>query len=118
VTHVNVQGACPTSTINGAEDLPMDCLIPPDPCLHRVALQPVRMEVGGDDEVIKVCAGARHTVLLCSSGVAYACGAGKFGQLGSGVHENASKPQPVAVPAGGKVVGVATGWWHTLILVE
>ena len=84
------------------------------------ALQPRLLEAAAlaDEQVSKVAAGSRHTLLLCASGKAFACGWGAFGQLGTGGFKSASTPQAVAVPAGAKVTDLAAGWWHTLFLAE
>ena len=65
-----------------------------------------------------MAAGSRHSLLLCVSGKAFACGWGAFGQLGTGGFKSASTPQAVAVPAGAKVTDLAAGWWHSLFLAE
>jgi alpha-tubulin suppressor-like RCC1 family protein len=68
------------------------------------------------ESVTGVAAGARHTLLLCASGRAYACGWGAFGQLGTGSF--ASSRVPVAVAVEGTVTDLAAGWWHSLFLTE
>jgi alpha-tubulin suppressor-like RCC1 family protein len=96
--------------------LPLNAQLFPLPC----ALQPRLLEAAAlaDEQVSKVAAGSRHTLLLCASGKAFACGWGAFGQLGSGSFKSASMPQAVAVPAGAKVTDLAAGWWHSLFLAE
>lgn len=76
-------------------------------------MQPVLVEAAEleEEHVAKVGAGANHTLALTRSGKAFAWGAGKFGQLGSGRFEGAGRPQRVAV---GPVSDVAAGWWHSL----
>ena len=82
--------------------------------------QPKLVEDGAlaGDSVVKVAAGARHTLALCASGKAYAWGWGAFGQLGSGAFASARSPQAVAVPGGAKVTDLAAGWWHSLFLTQ
>lgn len=70
------------------------------------------------EHVVAVAAGARHCAALCRSGRAFAWGYGAFGQLGGGGHGGAAAPQLVAVPPGSKAVGLAAGWWHTVLAVE
>lgn len=70
------------------------------------------------ENVAKVAAGSRHTLLLTASGKAFACGWGAFGQLGTGKFDSSRTPVAAAVPAGAKVADVAAGWWHSLILTE
>lgn len=80
-------------------------------------LQPKLVEGALEGEsVTKVAAGARHTLLLCASGRAYACGWGAFGQLGTGSF--ASSRMPMAVAAQGTVQDLAAGWWHSLFLTQ
>jgi alpha-tubulin suppressor-like RCC1 family protein len=85
-----------------------------------LCLQPKLLEAAAlvNDSVVKVAAGSRHTLLLCASGKAFACGWGPFGQLGTGGFASARTPQPVAVPAGSRVVDLAAGWWHSLFLTQ
>jgi alpha-tubulin suppressor-like RCC1 family protein len=92
---------------------------------HRVhpfvsVVQPQLLEDAAlaSESVVKVAAGSRHSLLLCASGKAYACGWGSFGQLGTGRFASSRTPAAVAVPAGAKVVDVAAGWWHSLIVTE
>lgn len=63
-----------------------------------------------------MAAGSRHTLVLTASGKAFAFGWGAFGQLGTGRFESARTPQAVAAP--GKVVDLAAGWWHSLVVTE
>ncbi|KAL4458425.1 hypothetical protein ABPG75_013290 [Micractinium tetrahymenae] len=86
----------------------------------ETALQPKLVESPAlaGESVTKVAAGSRHTLLLTSSGKAFACGWGAFGQLGTGKFGSSRAPAAVAVPAGAKVADVAAGWWHSLILTE
>lgn len=87
------------------------CLPPPQPkLLEAPAL--------AEESVVKVAAGSRHTLLLTTSGKAFACGWGAFGQLGTSKFASSRTPAAVAVPAGAKVTDVAAGWWHSLILTE
>ncbi len=71
-----------------------------------------------DADVTKVACGARHTLVLTAGGRALAWGHNKFGALGVGSFEAVCSPREVAVPAGRRVVDVAAGWWHSLLLVE
>jgi len=87
------------------------------------SLQPQLVESLGaveDDCVVKVAAGARHSVALCSSGKVVTWGYGAFGQLGTAengtARGNALKPEQVVVPKDLKVTDIAAGWWHTLLV--
>ena len=92
--------------------------LPPPPTHTRA--QPVLLETPAlaSESVVKVAAGARHSVALTATGRAFAWGFGHFGQLGTGAYASAAAPQPVALPPATKVVDVAAGWWHTLLLTE
>lgn len=74
-------------------------------------------QLGGDPAVIGVAAGSRHTVLLFNDGNVCSFGFGKFGQLATGKHENASVPQTVPLSSS-KATGISAGWWHTLIVTS
>lgn len=84
-------------------------------CGSTVAsLEPLLVEAASlaDEHVVKVAAGANHTLALTRSGKALAWGSNKFGQLGTGAFTGAGTPQPVAAP--GPVTDLAAGWWHSL----
>jgi alpha-tubulin suppressor-like RCC1 family protein len=68
----------------------------------------------GDDPVVKIAVGGRHSVALTKSGKAFSWGFGKFGQLGNGVFESVSSPKEMVTSE--KVVDVAAGWWHTVVI--
>ncbi len=68
----------------------------------------------GDDPVVKIAAGGRHSVALTGSGKAFSWGFGKFGQLGNGVFESVNSSTEMVISE--KVVDVAAGWWHTLVV--
>jgi alpha-tubulin suppressor-like RCC1 family protein len=71
----------------------------------------------GDDPVVKIAAAGRHSVALTKSGKAFSWGFGKFGQLGNGLFESVNGPKDMVVGiAGEKVVDVAVGWWHTIVI--
>lgn len=72
----------------------------------------------GDDPVVKIAAGGRHSVAMTKSGKSFAWGFGSFGQLGNGVFESASSPKEMVISNGGgeKVVDVAAGWWHSIVV--
>jgi alpha-tubulin suppressor-like RCC1 family protein len=67
------------------------------------------------ETVTKVAAGARHTVLLCASGAAFAFGCNKFGQAGTGSFAPTTAPQRQALPPGEAAADVEAGWWHTVV---
>lgn len=82
------------------------------------SMVPALVEAPGldDERVIKISAGARHSVALCESGAAYSWGYGQFGALGDGTRGNQVVPQKMGVDK--KVVDIAAGWWHTLLVVD
>lgn len=78
---------------------------------------PVLVEGPGLDTetVVKVAAGARHSLALCSSGKVYGWGHAAMGQLGAGATQSTAQPFQVVLPRKSRAVDIAAGWWHTLI---
>ena len=66
--------------------------------------------------MLQVSCGARHTLVRSKTGLAYAWGWNKYGQLGLG--HCACQVVPHAVHMDNAVVEVACGWWHSMLTVE
>lgn len=66
--------------------------------------------------MLQVSCGARHTLVRSKTGLAYAWGWNKYGQLGVGSCTSQTLPQ--AVCRDNNVVDVACGWWHSMLLVR
>ncbi len=67
----------------------------------------------------QVACGARHTVFQTACGAAFACGWGKWGQLGTGDADSRRAPvKVVLLPGGSKVEDIACGWWSSLLSVR
>jgi len=90
-------------------------------CTTVSSLTPKMIESlgAGDDPVVKIAAGGRHSVALTKSGKSFAWGFGSFGQLGNGVFESVSSPKEMVISNEGgseKVVDIAAGWWHSIVV--
>jgi alpha-tubulin suppressor-like RCC1 family protein len=72
------------------------------------ALQGVRVSV--------VAAGALHTLALSEVGVVYSFGLGQYGCLGHGDIADQHTPRPIAALYGVRVVAVAAGGHHSLVV--
>ncbi|KAF5842172.1 regulator of chromosome condensation 1/beta-lactamase-inhibitor protein II [Dunaliella salina] len=76
------------------------------------------------DTIVQVSAGSRHSLALTEQGRPLAWGFNGFGQLGSGDTEDRLMPCAMCLSEAGdenkhgKVVEVAAGWWHSLLLIE
>eukprot|EP00967_Tisochrysis_lutea_P100590 scaffold150211_cov17-Tisochrysis_lutea.AAC.1 len=72
----------------------------------------------------QVSAGSRHSLALTEQGCPLAWGFNGFGQLGVGDTEDRFTPCPMSLSEAGeentqgRVMEVAAGWWHSLLLVE
>jgi alpha-tubulin suppressor-like RCC1 family protein len=64
---------------------------------------------------IDATAGEHHSLVLASSGTAFAFGRGDSGQLGLNIH-SISTPMPIPFP--GKITQIATGGNHNLALTS
>ena len=71
-----------------------------------------------DKNVISIAAGCYHSVVNTSNGMLYVFGRNNHGQLGTGDLEERLLPHPVDDFVGRKVVSVAAGFYHTLVLTE
>ena len=68
-------------------------------------------------KAIAIAAGAFHSLVLLESGKVYNWGRNNYGQLGDDTTELLKRPQLIkALPA--KVVGIAAGTFHSLVLLE
>lgn len=73
--------------------------------------------VGGENIKAVFC-GGEHTMMINDRGELFACGNNSSGQLGIGTTENTGEPTRVLLPNGTKVVSVALGFAHSLILTD
>jgi len=79
-------------------------------------------------KVVAIATGAAHSLLLADNGLVFSCGHGIFGRLGHGplVHNDAVNgneepqltPRPIEALRGVKVVAIAAGMLHTLLLAD
>jgi len=69
-------------------------------------------------EIVSVVGGEYHSVALSASGKLFSWGAGGGGALGTGDTRNAKTPQPVPYFASRKVVQIAAGYAHTMVLTD
>jgi alpha-tubulin suppressor-like RCC1 family protein len=69
-------------------------------------------------EVAMVSVGDRHTLLVTAAGLLYSFGTGESGQLGVREGGRTLNPKPVAATQGMKVVRIAAGLKHSLIITD
>ncbi|XP_007558653.1 probable E3 ubiquitin-protein ligase HERC4 isoform X2 [Poecilia formosa] len=65
-----------------------------------------------------ICCGKDHTVVLTKHGVVFTFGSGQYGQLGHNSLRNELRPRLVAELWGAKVIKIACGRYHTLVLTH
>ncbi|XP_072321506.1 E3 ISG15--protein ligase HERC5-like [Eucyclogobius newberryi] len=65
-----------------------------------------------------ICCGEEHTAVLTKDGVVYTFGSGQHGQLGHNSFRDELRPRLVAELWGSKVMAVACGRFHTLVLTD
>jgi len=65
-----------------------------------------------------ISAGGRHSLVLMEDGSLFSFGFGTNGQLGLRSTSNKSRPQYVKDMAGKRVIQIAAGWNHSLVLTE
>ena len=67
------------------------------------------------ERVVGVAAGGAHTVVWTDKGEAYSFGFGRLGRLGHGCEQDEHTPRLIrGVFVGKRVIGVATGYFHTV----
>ena len=69
-------------------------------------------------KIIDIKCGGEHSVFLSSFGRVYVCGHGYHGQLGLGNTKNVNKPIIVMSLLKKKIIKIAAGWSHTIILSD
>ncbi|XP_036008072.1 probable E3 ubiquitin-protein ligase HERC4 [Fundulus heteroclitus] len=65
-----------------------------------------------------ICCGKDHTAILTKHGAVFTFGSGQYGQLGHNSSQNELHPRLVAELWGVKVIRIACGRYHTLVLTE
>ena len=68
--------------------------------------------------VLQIAAGREHTGVLTSTGKVFMFGRGEYGQLGSGDTKNRYVPRRLRTLEGFRVVQVAAGHYHTVLLTH
>ena len=69
-------------------------------------------------KIIDIKCGGEHSIFLTNDGKVYSCGHGYFGQLGLGNNKNVKAPILVQSLSNKKVIEIAAGWSHTIILTN
>jgi alpha-tubulin suppressor-like RCC1 family protein len=70
------------------------------------------------ERVVAVAAGAHHSVVLTASGAVFTFGFGGFGGIGHGNQLNQLSPKRVEALAGHRIVSIAAGTEHTIVLTD
>jgi alpha-tubulin suppressor-like RCC1 family protein len=87
----------------------------------RVIYSPKLNQYLSDKQIIDICCGFRHTLVLTNSGEVYAWGDNKKGQIGNGKSgENECQLIPIKVNGFNdeKVIHISCGGWHSMALTE
>eukprot|EP00002_Diphylleia_rotans_P007162 TRINITY_DN1666_c0_g1_i3.p1 TRINITY_DN1666_c0_g1~~TRINITY_DN1666_c0_g1_i3.p1 ORF type:complete len:403 (+),score=74.74 TRINITY_DN1666_c0_g1_i3:72-1280(+) len=79
---------------------------------------PTLVETLKDKKIVRVSCGSNHTAVVTDKGELYTFGKGVDGQLGHGDIGNRSSPLPVKGLKDHKVVDVACGYDHTVVMVK
>lgn len=69
-----------------------------------------------DKNVVTVSAGCYHSIAVTSNGMLYVFGRNNHGQLGTGDIDEKHLPHPVDAFVGQRVIQVAAGFYHTIVL--
>ena len=69
-----------------------------------------------DKNVVNISAGCYHSIAITSNGMLYVFGRNNHGQLGTGDVEEKHLPHPVDDFVGQRVIQVAAGFYHTIVL--
>eukprot|EP01116_Phalansterium_solitarium_P018380 TRINITY_DN4848_c0_g1_i2.p1 TRINITY_DN4848_c0_g1~~TRINITY_DN4848_c0_g1_i2.p1 ORF type:complete len:1991 (-),score=624.09 TRINITY_DN4848_c0_g1_i2:485-6457(-) len=80
---------------------------------------PTRVLVVDASPIVKVATGYEHSLFLHASGLVYAAGSNRFGQLGLGYVGTAvvfPDPVVVVIPSGTVLVDIAAGLYHNIAL--
>lgn len=70
------------------------------------------------ERACQAAAGGAHTLILCSRGHAFAFGRGEYGQLGIDEDEDVCEPRRLDKLSGQRIVRVAAGENHTVVLTS
>jgi alpha-tubulin suppressor-like RCC1 family protein len=84
---------------------------------HNNVNKPELNEYLSDEQVIDVCCGEYHTLVLTNSGEVYAWGDNRSGQIGNGRRVQ-SIPIKVNGLNGEKVIQISCGYYHSMALTE
>ena len=68
--------------------------------------------------IIDIKCGGEHSLFLSSNNNLYACGHGYLGQLGFGNDKNINKPLIVKSLTNKKIIEIAAGWSHSMVLTS
>ncbi len=68
--------------------------------------------------ILKIACGCYHSIALCENGHVYTFGRGNHGQLGHGTTEDQKLPKEVSTLHDKKVIDIAGGFYHTIVLVK
>ncbi len=78
---------------------------------------PIKMQLPAGTEAVGVAAGNNHTLVLDSDGNVYGVGKNNDGELGIGsTSELEETPVKMQLPTGSKIVRIAAGHYHSLLL--
>ena len=69
-------------------------------------------------QVVKIACGCYHSIALSENGSVYTFGRGNHGQLGHGNIEDQKLPKMVASLMDKKVVDIAGGFYHTIVMAK
>ncbi|WKU07154.1 hypothetical protein [Micromonospora sp. HUAS LYJ1] len=77
---------------------------------------PVKISLPGGATATSIAVGAFHTLVVTSTGAAYAWGYNNYGQLGNGTNTNSSVPVAVSLPSGTLLRDIDAGLSHSLAI--
>ena len=80
--------------------------------------QNLKYEKDKNIKIIDIKCGGEHSLFLSSNNFLYACGHGYLGQLGLGNNKNISTPIIVKSLTNKKIIEIAAGWSHSLVLTS
>eukprot|EP01041_Mallomonas_annulata_P001258 gene1258-2435_t len=69
-----------------------------------------------DKNVTAISAGCYHSIAITSNGMLYVFGRNNHGQLGTGDTEERHLPHPVDDFVGRRIISIAAGFYHTVVL--
>jgi regulator of chromosome condensation len=85
---------------------------------ENVLYAPTLIESLSGKDIVKISAGQRHGIALTASGSVYVWGMNEYGQLGRGENTNDQKFEPHLLKLKEKVIDVAAGTNHSILVVE